>query len=346
MLIHISMCQCNEASSVDINLLNEAMRIVRGRGTNTEAFLLLSSGARSLLITNSPSMDQNKRHRKILAPSAYGIVLDWNTVDDWTEKMKSLFDSCHGLFGDVVQFREDLHAEAWREELRGLWDESRLLKVERMQDATDMLRSNVGHIALAIIRDLRDPKIIWETLMDAYTPNTSLKLRRRFFRAEQGKKEGVDEWVDRVLAMRNELSSHGITICDEDVIIVLMHGLNKLHESLAEWISAGSPNPETLDSAVAFLKGQYPPSPLRLRREFYCGLQERDEDLGEWVDRVIGLRDMLGSSGVEIDDENVIIVLMMGLNYRYEEHRTWIDITPDALVTLDNAVEFLRGRMQ
>lgn len=73
-------------------------------------------------------------------------------------------------------------------------------------------------------------------------------------------------------------------------------------------------------------------------------LQEPGESLNEWVDRVLGVRRSLASSGVEVHDENVIIVLMMGLSEEYQEHLAWIEVTPAVLATLDSAEEYLRTR--
>lgn len=321
-------------------------------------------------------MPRRRRHRKIVAPCDCDLVLDWDTAEEWFEAMEEELDRLD-LFDKVVVFKEELYLEEWRQEQWGLWEESRLAEVNQMLAATTHIRNNVGLVALAIINGLSDPKLVWDALINAYTANTSLKLRRKFFQAAQG--EGVrllGGWVDRVVELRDVLINSGVTISDEDAVLVLMYGLNERFAHHADWSSAGFPDPVTLDSAVAFLTAHnqvylhqwarekwgadspypetqddvvvdptgYPVGPLQSRREFYRLLQEPGESLNEWVDRVLGVRRSLASSGVEVHDENVIIVLMMGLSEEYQEHRAWIEVTPAVLATLDSAEEYLRTR--
>jgi hypothetical protein len=71
---------------------------------------------------------------------------------------------------------------------------------------------------------------------------------------KQRGKEGLVEWVERVLATKTKLSDGGMTLSDADTVIVLMTGLHKTHSKLRTWLETTPDSLAIMDNAVTYLK--------------------------------------------------------------------------------------------
>jgi hypothetical protein len=178
------------------------------------------------------------------------IQLDRDTATEWLTKMRAaLIDK--RLFDETIRFPEELFADPQVNEEREKWTKGR--NSRDVTIATDIILRNVGPLAKSSLchhertrtsvsgpqtcRE-HDPKELWDAMTLDYAPNTlqfpnAIELRRNFLRAMQGERECRKGWVDRIVAVREKMGGAGVTFTDEDVVIVLMDGLNNANRSFA-----------------------------------------------------------------------------------------------------------------
>lgn len=277
-------------------------------------------------------------------------MLDWDTAEDWILKMREAL-IVNDYYYEVVEFREELYVERYREEQRQLWVAGRSTgdKVRASQEILGNIEDLPRSFLCSHVRSVHmdrcscDPMVLWETILRIYSPN-ALRLRRIFYHMAQGVEEDREEWICRVLALKGRLHVLGATVSDEDVTVVLMGGLNIANTRLKGWMDVTPPYVPTLANAVAFLKGERNPSHLRLRESFLRAVQRRGESVESWIERILTQREELKNQGITFTDDDTIIVLITHLNDDYSDVSTWLETTPPDLVSLDRTVEFLRSQ--
>lgn len=80
---------------------------------------------------------------------------------------------------------------------------------------------------------------------------------------------------------------------------------------------------------------------LALRRKFLTAKKKNDLPMARWIADVRGLAFRLTNGGVTVDDEDIILVLTMGLPQSYDTLVVALDSTPSTQLTLEYVIQRL-----
>ena len=139
-------------------------------------------------------------------------------------------------------------------EIAAIWEDWRKKRSKKkIAEAYAEIVLRVEDSQLAHMRS-HDPEIVWDTLAQVHCARglaTQLVLWRQFLTSVKGADEIMSAWVCRVKLMSHRLEDIGVDISDEDTILALTMGLNKLYNSFI--ISLDTTPPEQLTSLCSHI---------------------------------------------------------------------------------------------
>jgi hypothetical protein len=127
------------------------------------------------------------------------------------------------------------------------------LQKQKLARAEIILR--VSPSQLPHVRD-PDPKAIWDTLRALHQSRgfaSRLSLRRRFITMKKDDTQSIQAWVADIHRVTFQLSEIGVSVPDEDVVLVLTAGLPPSYEPLIVSLNAVSPDSLTLNFVISRL---------------------------------------------------------------------------------------------
>jgi hypothetical protein len=138
--------------------------------------------------------------------------------------------------------------------------------------------------------DNDDPKEVWDTLTSMHQARgmaTRLTVRRQFWKLEKGD-GGVQAFISNARRLANHLIEIGVTVDDEDIILVLTGGLPSSYENFVVSLDSTPPSELTLEYVVT-----------RLLNEEACQLGNslsKSRVVRRWTRRCQGRADIVAES--------------------------------------------------
>ena len=122
----------------------------------------------------------------------------------------------------------------------------------RAEIALSVERSQLAHVRAGTAAD------VWsrlETMHQARGFGTRLSLRRKFYAMKMS--GSMQAWITDVASAAFRLEAAGVSVTEEDQILILMNGLPPSYDSFAVSLDATTPSELTLNHAVIRLINEY-----------------------------------------------------------------------------------------
>jgi gag-polypeptide of LTR copia-type/Domain of unknown function (DUF4219)/Zinc knuckle len=125
----------------------------------------------------------------------------------------------------------------------------------RQAEAIAEITLHVEVLQLSFIRD-EDPAVVWTELAAIHQARgiaTRLTLRRRFLRLQLNETETIQSFISTARRLANQLTEIGVTVDDEDIILVLTGGLPSSYDNFVVTLDSTPPSQLTLNYVITRL---------------------------------------------------------------------------------------------
>ena len=125
----------------------------------------------------------------------------------------------------------------------------------KQAEAITEITLRVEPAQLSFIQD-EDPKVVWDTLISVHQSRgmaSRLTLRRRFLRLKKNDDASMQGFIGEARRLALQLQEIGVTVEDEDVILVLTGGLPPSYDNFVITLDSTPPSQLTLDYVITHL---------------------------------------------------------------------------------------------